>query len=119
MENKIMWIREHGRDYRVPDEVTELVMSGHLLDHSYHNDTCPKFALAKSYDEYNEAAVYLFVEHPEADKRESDTPRFTISYSNHGDGVYETFLEIDSFVKVLEWIGKHKDFTAEQFAGIV
>jgi hypothetical protein len=66
------WISEHDESYAVPPEV--LAIPG-IRDHSWHNDTCPRFALTEEGDGPN-----LFVEHPDVDKREDGigAPRFNV-----------------------------------------
>jgi len=110
-----MWVREHGRGFQVPEELTQLVMSGQLVDYSYHNDLCPKFAMANSIDEYNDISVCIFSDHPDEGQRECEAPRFAVSYIDNGDGIYENLLMTDEFIEVLNWINQHKNFNKEQF----
>ena len=38
-----LYKREHGQHFRLPQEITDLVTQGKLIDHSWHNDVCPRF----------------------------------------------------------------------------
>jgi hypothetical protein len=66
------WISEHGEEYAVPAEVLAIP---DIRDLSWHNDTCPRFALTDEGEGPN-----LFVEHPDPAQREygADAPRFVV-----------------------------------------
>jgi hypothetical protein len=65
------WADEHGEEYAVPAEI--LAIDG-IVDLSWHNDVCPRFAV---HDEG--FGPNLWVDHPDPDKREMcPTPRFLV-----------------------------------------
>jgi hypothetical protein len=97
------WMSEHGEDYEVPPEVTQL--EG-LQDLSWHNDVCPRFGC-------NDEGIgpNLWVDHVDPEKRECcPTPRYLVVFQvsdcsssddvvlYHGDDVHEA---IEAFVNAL------------------
>lgn len=66
------WQSEHGADYEVPAEITQLTG---IVDHSWHNDVCPRFCITEDGSGPN-----LWVEHPDPNRREygPDAHRFLI-----------------------------------------
>lgn len=72
-----LWEAEHGPSFDVPTEVSDL--EG-IRDISWHNDTCPRFALTDDGEGPN-----LWVDHPDPDNREFQCHRFLVTIQ-HGDG---------------------------------
>lgn len=77
-----LWVREFGAEYAVPAVVEDA-----LPDMSWHNDACPSFGYYTSTPD-SERAVRLWVEHPDATKRETGeaSKRYAvIVYGDNGD----------------------------------
>jgi hypothetical protein len=60
MQNQL-WMTEHGKQYRIPDEVLRLVEAKLLEDVSYKNDSCPSFESGN---------FTLYTDHPDPEARE-------------------------------------------------
>jgi hypothetical protein len=79
------WIDVHGTEYAVPEEVLELLARGRglLVDASYGNDVCPRFA--RHYPRIGpEVWLNLWVEHPLPERRESPGARFLVEIVPEG-----------------------------------
>ena len=73
------WVREHGADYDVPDEIQRLADAGLATDASWHNDTSPHFEIPGR----NGYTVGIWVDHPDPDQRElGGTKRFGVEVTN-------------------------------------
>jgi len=74
------WVREHGADYDVPNEIQRLVREGEATDASWHNDIAPHFEIPGR----NGYIVGIWVQHPDPDQRESGSyeKRFGVEVTN-------------------------------------
>ena len=97
------WIVAHGAGYKVPSEIASLVEDGLLMDGSYKNDTCPRFFVVTSYDDINENHISLWVEHPESELRDSDTPRYCVQEFIEGEP--SILCETDSLEEAVRALG--------------
>lgn len=91
-----IWEVAHGREFAVPKEIEDLVAELVLVDHSYKNDTCPRFAIQLT--KPDAGYVSIWVEHPDPDKRESEDRdnRFAVCYAEaQGDETKEEFATND------------------------
>lgn len=70
-----LWADEHGTAFEVPVEVSQL--EG-VRDLSWHNDTCPRFAVTEDGQGPN-----LWVDHPDPDERELGGSRFYVVHQAH------------------------------------
>jgi len=79
-EAKHLWVREHGADFDVPDEIQQLVNSSLATDASWHNDIAPHFEIPGR----NGYSVGIWVQHPDPDQRESGSyeKRFGVEVTN-------------------------------------
>lgn len=66
----MLWEAEHGNDFDVPVEVS--MLEG-IRDISWHNDTCPRFAVTE-----DGSGANLWVDHPDPDHREMLNKRFLV-----------------------------------------
>lgn len=85
------WRAEHGHTYDIPDEIMTLVRANVIQDLSWKNDTCPKFGKEGS-------EIYLWVEHPDEEKRELGGRRFCVS---NGEKTVIQTEEIDKAISFL------------------
>lgn len=60
------WIKEFGRQFRVPKQVSSLVRQGLLYDRSWRNDVAPSFGVNLK----GGLIAVLWVDHPSASRRE-------------------------------------------------
>ena len=75
-----LWIYEHGLDYAVPESIA---FDAELEDTSWHNDVCPSFWVSGT---TGEGLHYrLWINHPDADRREFDDAHRFMVMSHGGD----------------------------------
>jgi hypothetical protein len=73
-----LWVREFGFGYAVP---AVILHEPEVEDLSWHNDVCPSFGLRGTCGG-DEPDVRLWVEHPDRDQREANTPRYMVTHQN-------------------------------------
>jgi len=109
------WIEEFGVEYAIPQQVLDLEKQGTLWDLSWHNDAMPSFYrwLRDPGDDDDGDAVILWIEHPDADQRETpEWPRFTVSRYGHNS---RTFYDGDDVNAALTLV---TEMTLEQLYAI-
>jgi len=79
----MVWRKEFGLPWKIPQEVLDLVDRGLLEDRSWHNDMGPSFWR----DLDRGLSVVLWVNHPQKAKREYVDERFLVQMVDREGGV--------------------------------
>jgi hypothetical protein len=121
-EKSMTWLGEHGPEYEVPGLIQFMVKEGILQDLSWHNDTCPSFAILDPKNE--DRGVRMFVDHPVKGRREfPEWGRFIVQLGELS-GKPDFELETDDLETALLALLAHaKDYIPEDrrpdFEGLV
>lgn len=94
------WSNQFGAEYAVPPEVVTL-----LKDVSWGNDMCPSFVWPERLTaDYAARGWVLWVDHPEATKREHEGKRFLVVYEDQDLGVQWEALATDDCQQALRFM---------------
>lgn len=100
-----LYKKEFGQDFELGFKLRE---HPYLIDKSWHNDLCPSF-----YFKVGEQYYVLWVDYPNVEQREEDTPRYVIvgAVNEGADGkpeIYagngEVLFECEVFINLKKWI---------------
>lgn len=87
------WLNQFGAEYDVP---AAILNHPGIVDNSWGNDAAPSFTLTRYQADGDYPKAILWVEHPDAEKREMSGPRFTVCAGE------ETLIETDDISEALQ-----------------
>ena len=92
---------EFPKEYAISEAIQQLVGAGFLVDESWHNDMCPKFAVVNR--PYH--TLWCEPERPE-DREFPEGTRYRIDISDRDGQWIETVLETDDVDEVVRFVSE-------------